>query len=126
MVLEGQEVRNSGTAMGGYIACPPSSAVFDLRCLELRIIVVFPTLMTLNSPSPTTNPPSPCPLTMSLSATSTWFLNTPRDSDFTTLLGILFQCLTTLSEKKFFLISSLTKLAAGLTLWPFFGAFPAV
>ena len=44
---------------------------------------------------------------MSQSATSTRFLNTPRDGDSTTSLGSLFQCLTTLSVKKFFLISSL-------------------
>jgi len=35
------------------------------------------------------------------------FLNTSRDGDSTTSLGILFQFLTTLSVKKFFLISSL-------------------
>ena len=39
---------------------------------------------------------------MSLSATSWCFLNTSRDSDSTTSLGSLCQCLTTLSEKKFF------------------------
>ena len=44
---------------------------------------------------------------MSLSTTSKWFLNTPRDGDSTTTLGSPFQCLTTLSIKKFFLISSL-------------------
>ena len=38
---------------------------------------------------------------MSLSATSTNFLNISRDSDSTTSLGSLFQCLTTLSEKFF-------------------------
>ena len=35
-------------------------------------------------------------------------LNTSRDDDYTTSLGRLFQCLTTLSEKKFFLISNLS------------------
>ena len=44
---------------------------------------------------------------MSWSATSTRFLNTSRDGDSTTALGSLFQCLTTLSVKKFFLISNL-------------------
>ena len=44
---------------------------------------------------------------MSLSTTSRWFLNTFRDGDSTTYLGSLFQCLTTLSVKKFFLISNL-------------------
>jgi len=39
---------------------------------------------------------------MSQSATSTRFLNTSRDGDSTTSLGSLFQCLTTLSVKKFF------------------------
>ena len=35
------------------------------------------------------------------------FLNTSRDGDSTTFLGSLFQCLTTLSVKKCFLISNL-------------------
>ncbi|KAK4811306.1 hypothetical protein QYF61_023358 [Mycteria americana] len=39
---------------------------------------------------------------MSQSATSTRLLNTSRDGDSTTSLGSLFQCLTTLSVKKFF------------------------
>jgi len=44
---------------------------------------------------------------MSLSTASKWFLNTSRDGDSTTSLGSLFQCLTTLPVKKFFLISKL-------------------
>ena len=36
---------------------------------------------------------------MSLSTASTHFLDTSRDSDSTTPLGSLFQCLTTLLEK---------------------------
>ena len=55
--------------------------------------------------SPTVSPPPPCPLT--LSATSTRFLNTFRDSDPTTSLGSLCHCSTTLLEKKFLLISNL-------------------
>ena len=43
---------------------------------------------------------------MSLNTTSKGFLTTSRD-DSTTTLGSLFQCLTTLSVKKFFLISNL-------------------
>ena len=42
-----------------------------------------------------------------LSVTSTHLLNTSRDGDSTTSLGSLFQCLITLSVKKFFLISNL-------------------
>ena len=38
---------------------------------------------------------------------STCFSNTSRDGDSTTSLGSLFQCLTTLSLKNFFLISNL-------------------
>jgi len=49
----------------------------------------------------------PCPLTVSLSAPPTRSLNTSRDSDSTTSLGSLCHCLTTLSEKKSFLISNL-------------------
>jgi len=44
---------------------------------------------------------------MSLSTTSKRFLNTSRDGDSTTPLGSLFQCLTTLSVRKCFLISNL-------------------
>jgi len=44
---------------------------------------------------------------MSLSSTSKCFLNTFRDGGSTTPLGSLFQCLTTLSVKKFFLIFNL-------------------
>lgn len=47
------------------------------------------------------------PLTLSLSNTSTCFLNTFRDSDSTTSLCRLVQCPTTLVEKKFFLIYNL-------------------
>ena len=39
---------------------------------------------------------------MTLSATSTCFLNTSRDGDSTTPLGSLCLCLTTVSEKNFF------------------------
>ncbi|KAK4832220.1 hypothetical protein QYF61_021067, partial [Mycteria americana] len=62
----------------------------------------------LRSSSPTVNLalPSP-PLNMSLSTTSTRLLNTSRDGNSTTSLGSLFQCLTTLSVNKFFLISNL-------------------
>jgi len=47
------------------------------------------------------------PLTVSLSATSPWFLNTSWDNDHTTTLGSLCQCMTALSEKKLFLIANL-------------------
>ena len=50
----------------------------------------------LRSPCPSTNSPPPYPLTMSLSATSTWPLNTSRDGDCTTSLSSPFQHLTTL------------------------------
>jgi len=43
---------------------------------------------------------------MSVSTTSKLFLNTSRNGDSTTSLWSLFQCLTTLSVKKIFLISS--------------------
>lgn len=44
---------------------------------------------------------------MSLSTRSKISLNIPRDGDATTSLSNLFQCLTTLSENKFLLISNL-------------------
>ena len=50
---------------------------------------------------------TPCPLPTSLSATSTWLLNTSRDGDSTTFMGSLCHCLTALSEKKFSLIPNL-------------------
>ena len=55
---------------------------------------------------PKPNPPLPCPLTTSLCATSAPFWNTCRDGDSPTSLC---QCLTTLSDKKLFLISNLNK-----------------
>jgi len=51
----------------------------------------------------TTMPAKPCPEVPHLPV----FLNTSRDDDSTTFLGSLFQCLTTLSVKKFFLVSYL-------------------
>lgn len=42
---------------------------------------------------------------MSLSAASSFFLNFSRNGDSTTFLGKLFQCITTLTEKKSFLES---------------------
>jgi len=54
----------------------------------------------LRSSNPTVSESSPCPLTTSLSATSTWFLNTSRDSDSITCLGSLCHCPAALSEKK--------------------------
>jgi len=57
--------------------------------------------------SPTVNPPPPCPLTMTLRATSTPFFSSSRDGDTTFSVGSLFQCLTILSKKEFFLISNL-------------------
>jgi len=60
----------------------------------------------LRSSSPTISRSPPCPLTMSLSATSLCFLSTSRDGDCTISPGSLFQCLTTPSEKLFFLLSN--------------------
>jgi len=44
---------------------------------------------------------------MALSTIAAWFLNSFRDGDPTTSLGNSFQCLTTLWEKKCFLVSNL-------------------
>jgi len=57
---------------------------------------------------------------MSLNATSTWLPNISRDSYSTSSLGSLFQCLITVSEKKFFLISNLN------LFWCNLGPFPLV
>ena len=50
-------------------------------------------------------PSLPCPLIVSLSASSPHSLNTSRDGDFTTSLGSLFQC-HSFCEEFFFLISN--------------------
>lgn len=55
---------------------------------------------------------------MSLSTTLKCFLNTFTDSDCTTFPGSLFQLLTILSEKEFFLISSLSLLWCNLRSFP--------
>jgi len=61
----------------------------------------------IRSPGPTISPSPPCPLTTSLSATSTRLWNTSRDSDCTTSLYSLCHCSTALPERKFLLISYL-------------------
>ena len=55
---------------------------------------------------------------MTLSTTSKWFLKTSRDGDSTTSLGSLFQCLATLSVKKFFLITNLNLPLCNLRPFP--------
>jgi len=59
----------------------------------------------LRSSSPTITPTPPCLLNHIPKYHICKFLNTSRDGDSTTFLGSLFQCLTALSVKKFFLIS---------------------
>jgi len=55
---------------------------------------------------------------MALSTTFTCFLNTSRDSDSTTSIGSPFQRLTTLPEKKNFLMSKLNLPWHNLRLFP--------
>ena len=71
-------------------------SVFWRTASVLSIIESFRLEKTIKitSPSPTTNPSPPCPLTMALNATSTQFLNSPRDGDSTTSQGSLCQYLT--------------------------------
>lgn len=52
------------------------------------------------------------------SAPQTHFLNASRDADYITVLSSLFQCITTLSTKKFFLISNPILLWHNLRLFP--------
>ena len=78
---------------------PPKKETFRF---QIGVRIIEP-----RSSSPTISLSPPCPLTMSLSATSTRFLNASRDGDSTTSLGSLCQCLTTLSDKKCCLIPSL-------------------
>lgn len=61
----------------------------------------------LGSPGPTISLCLWPPYAIALSVTPALFLNTSRDSNSTTSLGSLFQCLTTFLENKFFLISNL-------------------
>ena len=61
----------------------------------------------LQDPQAQAQPNPPCPLPMFPSATSPWFLNTPRDKDSTTSISSLCQCITALSENEFFLVSNL-------------------
>ena len=63
-------------------------------------------------------PITTCPLSVSLSASSPRFLKTSRDIDSTTSLSSRCQCLTTLSEKKFFLISNLNLPCSNLRVFP--------
>ena len=56
---------------------------------------------------------------MFFSTTSKYFLNTSRDGDSITCLGSPFQYLTTVSEKKFFLICKLNLHWHNLRLFPF-------
>ncbi|KAK4813638.1 hypothetical protein QYF61_014398 [Mycteria americana] len=63
---------------------------------------------SLGSSSPTVNPTPPCLLNHVLKVPHLHtFLNSSRDGDSTTSLGSLFQCLITLSVKKFFQIANL-------------------
>jgi len=55
---------------------------------------------------------------MLLKALSNLALKTFREGASTTSLGNLFQCLTTLTEKNFFLISNLNLLSFSLKLLP--------
>jgi len=76
-----------------------------LQSSENRITESLRTIIKIVQSDHKSTPP--CPLTVSLSATSTWFLNTSRDGDPTATLSSLCHCLSTLSEQKFFLISNL-------------------
>ena len=69
-----------------------------------RIIESLRLGSSVTSSSPTVNQRLWTLWAMSLSATSTLFSNTSRDGDSTASLGRLCHCLTTLLEKKFFLI----------------------
>ena len=53
-------------------------------------------------------------------------LNDTRDGAPTALLGSLFQCLTTLTVKNFFLISSLNLPSSGLKPFPLILLLPAL
>ena len=75
----------------------------DRRIIESLRLEKASKIMKSNHQPNTTMPTKPCPKVSRL----TWFSNTSRDGDSTPALSSLFQCLTTLSVKKFFLISNL-------------------
>lgn len=58
----------------------------------------------LRPSSSTVNPSPPCQPSAHVSLSAICFLNTYRNGDLTDSMGSLFQCLITLSDKKFFLI----------------------
>lgn len=78
-----------------------------------RIIKVGKTskiMCSNHQPAPPQSPPKPIP-----SVTSRWFLSISRDDrDSTSSLGNLFQCLTTLTEKKTFSVKESEPLLAQL------------
>ncbi|KAK4831211.1 hypothetical protein QYF61_016048 [Mycteria americana] len=91
---------------GPRILCIPDSKT-------LRVSLKYPLVLSargsrhLGSSSLTVSPTPPCLLNHVLKCHIYMFFNSSRDGDFTTSLDTLFQCLTTLSVKKFFLISNL-------------------
>jgi len=97
--------------------CPSTGAVMESQ--NHRITKVGKTTEVIQSnyqPMPVTT------LDLSLSAVSTQLLNTSRDSGSTTSLGSLCHCLTSLAEKKFFLISNLNLLGTtwGCYFWSYY------
>jgi len=75
--------------------------LFPFRCSFKKYRIIKS--LRLEGPySPTSSPSPPCPLMMSLSATSTQLLNTSRDNDSTTFLDSLCHCLTAPCKNNFF------------------------
>ena len=102
---------NTALSIKLVLGGPPGkqcACLYCVRILRLADHRIIGWERLLRSSVPTICPTPSCLLNhISQSATSTHFLNTYRDGDSTASLGSLFQCLTTLSVKKFFLISSL-------------------
>jgi len=80
-----------------------SGHLFKGRIIESLWLEKISKIMKSNHQPNTTMPTKQCPEVPYLHV----FLNTSRDGDSTTSPGSLFQCLTALSVKNFFLISDL-------------------
>jgi len=83
----------------------PSNPVILSSCVKVIELLRLEKISRITQSNPKPSPS--CPLTMTLSATSAQLLTPSRGGESTTSLCSLCQCLTTPSEKNFFLITNL-------------------
>ena len=97
-------------AQAQRITISQTSSCFQTLLLFVYVtfqIVIESWRLKTTTKIPRPNPPPPCSLTMSLSATCPQFSKTSRDGDPTTSLSSWLQRIIALSEKNFSLISNL-------------------